>query len=309
VQAAAPPVDDPASSVDDPSSPVDDRAPLGDEPAPAPDLPGLLANRLMADRMPTGLFLSSAYFRHSVTDEENTNWSAPLGRPGAVRIVYVLPTRNGQGLPDQERLRVNLSPNYRALHWRSPHIHGVEFAELDSFDMCGLSAMIYSKVPHRRIRYIIGPTSKGREMLHKSCNAPLTFGESLCIYNEEEGLTWLLSNFVLNNLLDLIVYCYHDRKDNIENTAELRVLPYLGKGAVSHWARDPEHVYARCISEHSNQSQDLITGRLMTSRLMRQRQSLRMIDLIFETQYQTPQKLWMDVMTSQEYPHPRWRTC
>jgi len=68
----------------------------------------------------------------SLTDEEDRDWSAPLGRPCAVRIVYVLPTRRCQGLPDQERLRVNVPPKYRALHWRSPYIHGVEFAVLDS---------------------------------------------------------------------------------------------------------------------------------------------------------------------------------
>ena len=78
----------------------------------------------------------------SLTDEENTDWSAPLGRPRAVRIIYVLPTRRGQGLPDQQRLRVNFPPNHCALHWRSPHIHGVELAELDSYDIRGLSAMI-----------------------------------------------------------------------------------------------------------------------------------------------------------------------
>jgi len=57
-QAPAPPAisqaQAPAPPVDDPASPVDDPAPLVDEPAPAPDLPGLPANRLMADRMPTG---------------------------------------------------------------------------------------------------------------------------------------------------------------------------------------------------------------------------------------------------------------
>jgi len=174
----------------------------------------------------------------SLTDEENTDWSAPLGRPRAVRIVYVLPTRRGQGLPDQERLRVNVPPNYRTLHWRSPHIHGVEFAELDSYDIRGLSAMIYRKIHHHRIHYIIGATSDGRAKLRTSPNDPLTLVESIFIYNDEDVRTWLLSNSVLDDPLDLMVYCYRDRNDKRQNTAEPRVLPYLGEDAVRNWARD-----------------------------------------------------------------------
>jgi len=168
----------------------------------------------------------------SLTDEANTDWRAPLGRPRAVRIVYVLPTRRGQGLPDQERLRGNVPPNYRALHWRSPHIHGAEFTELDSYDIRGLSSMIYRKVHHRRIRYIIGATSHGRAKLRTSPNDPLTLVETIFIYNDEDVRNWLLSNSVLDDPLDLMVYCYRDRKDKRQNTAEPRVLPYLGEDAV-----------------------------------------------------------------------------
>jgi len=175
----------------------------------------------------------------SLTDEENTDWSAPLGRPRAVRIVYVLPTRRGHGLLDQERLRVNVPPNYRALHWRSPHTHGVEFAELDAYDIRGLSAMIYRKIQHRRIRYIIGATSDGRAKLCTSPNDLLTLVESIFIYNNEDVRAWLLSNSVLDDPLDLIVYCYRDQNDKRQNTAEPRVLLYLGEDALRNSARDP----------------------------------------------------------------------
>jgi len=175
----------------------------------------------------------------SLTDEENTDWSAPLGRPHAVLIVYGLPTRRGQGLPDQERLRVNVPPRYHALHWCSPDIHGVEFAELDSYDIRGLSAMLYSKIHQRRICYIIGATSKARAKLRTSPNDPLTFVGSIFSYNNEDVRTWHLSNSVLDDPLDLIVYCYRDRNDNRPNTAEPRVLRYLGEDAVGNWSRDP----------------------------------------------------------------------
>ena len=47
----------------------------------------------------------------------------------------------GQGLPPDKRIKINVAPNYHALHWHPPHVNGVEFAELDSYDIRGLSAM------------------------------------------------------------------------------------------------------------------------------------------------------------------------
>jgi len=117
----------------------------------------------------------------SLTDEENTDWSAPLGGPRAVHIVYDLPRRRGQGLPDQEGLRVNVPPNYGALNWCSPHIHGVELIEGDSYDFRALSAVGYRKFHHSRTRSIIGATSEARAKLWMSPNDPLTFGESILI--------------------------------------------------------------------------------------------------------------------------------
>ena len=133
---------------------------------------------------------------------------------------------------------MNVRPNYHALHWRSPHIHGVEFAELDSYDIRGLSAMIYRKIHHHRIRYIIGATSEGRAKLRTSPNDPLTFLESIFIYNDEGVRTRLLSNSVLDDLFELMVYCYLDRNDNRQNMAEPRVFLYLIEDAVRNWARD-----------------------------------------------------------------------
>jgi len=61
----------------------------------------------------------------SLTDLELIDWSAMLGRPGAVRIVWVCNPASGgaQG------------SNYRLLHWRPQNIHGVGLAELNSYDI------------------------------------------------------------------------------------------------------------------------------------------------------------------------------
>ena len=58
----------------------------------------------------------------SLTNEEHIDWSALLGRPRAVRIAYVLPSRRGSGLSVQERAKVNVPADYHELHWRPPHI-------------------------------------------------------------------------------------------------------------------------------------------------------------------------------------------
>jgi len=61
-------------------------------------------------------------------------------------------------------------PHYRLLHWRNPHINGVHFAELNSYDIGGLSAIISRTVPHNMICYILGATGEGRQQLRISKN-------------------------------------------------------------------------------------------------------------------------------------------
>ena len=78
-----------------------------------------------------------------------------LGRPRAVPIVWV---RNSADIDA-------LQPNDRLLHWRTPHINGVGFAQLNAYDIRGLSAIILRTVPHNAIRYILGRLVKAA----KSC--------------------------------------------------------------------------------------------------------------------------------------------
>jgi len=73
-----------------------------------------------------------------------------------MRIAYVLPSRPGLALSQFERNKVNVAPNYNLLQWGPPHVNGVLFAGLDSYDMREMSAMIYRSVPHHRICYILG---------------------------------------------------------------------------------------------------------------------------------------------------------
>ena len=146
-----------------------------------------------------------------LNNEENTDWSALLGRPRAMRLAYLLPSRRGLLLPKQERVKVNVAANYHLLHCRSPHIQGLDFAELDSYDIRGLSAMIYRCVPHHRIHYIIGATGEGCRRLCRYPNEPSSFIEYIFIESDEDVRTWLRSNSGLDDPLDLLLYCYRDR--------------------------------------------------------------------------------------------------
>jgi len=90
-----------------------------------------------------------------LTDLGDIDWSALLGRPRAVRIVWVSQTANSSAP----------RPNYGLLHWRNPHINGVRFAELNSYDIRGQWAIISRTVPHNMIRYILSATGEGRQQL------------------------------------------------------------------------------------------------------------------------------------------------
>ena len=48
--------------------------------------------------------------------------------------------------------------------------------------------------------------------------------ESIFIHYNEDVRTWLLSNSILDDPLDLMGYCYRDRNDKRQNTAEPSVL-------------------------------------------------------------------------------------
>jgi len=156
-----------------------------------------------------------------------------------VRILYVLSSRCGLALSHFERNKVNVTPNYNLLHWRTPHVNGVVFAELDSYDIRGMSAMIYRSVPHHRIRYIHGATGERRRRLCRSPMRELDSMDYVFIDSDETVRAWLISNPVLDDPLDLMMYCYRDRGSGRQDTPVLRGVAYLNENDVRNWALDP----------------------------------------------------------------------
>jgi len=122
------------------------------------------------------------------------------------------------------------------LHWRPPHINGVQFAELDSYDIRGLSAMISRNVPNDRIRYILDATGEGRRRLRRVPSERVSSIDYVFIHSDETVRAWLLSNPVLDDPLDLMIYCYRDEGDTRPATPSLRAHQYLHEDALADWA-------------------------------------------------------------------------
>jgi len=107
-----------------------------------------------------------------------------------VRIVCVLLSPRGLALSQFERNKVNVAPNYNLLHWRPSHVNGVVFAELDSYDIHGMSAMIYRSVSHHRIPYILGATGEGRRRLRRSPMRDLDSMDYVFINSDETSVRY-----------------------------------------------------------------------------------------------------------------------
>jgi len=112
------------------------------------------------------------------------------------------------------------------------------FAELDSYDICGMSAMIYRSVPHDRIRYILDARGKGRRRLRRSPMRELNSMDYVFIDSDETVRAWLHANPVLDEQLDLMVYCYRDRGSVWQDTPALTRVDYLNQNDVQNWAND-----------------------------------------------------------------------
>ena len=121
---------------------------------------------------------------------------ALLGRPRALHIVWQ------QHPVDSDAPRLN----YRILYWRYPHINGVDFAELNSYDIRGLSSAILRFVPSDSIRYIFGATGEGRRKLGEDPTHTLHYLNYIFIQSDEDVRTWLMSNQPNEDPLDVLVY-------------------------------------------------------------------------------------------------------
>jgi len=149
-----------------------------------------------------------------------------LGRPRAVRIFWVSQPANSSAP----------RPNDRLQHWRNPHINGVRFAELNSNDIRGLSTIISRTGPHNMIRYILGATCEGRQQLRLHPGAQLSYIDYVFIENDEDLRAWLLSNQVLDDPLDLLLYSHRPEARGRLPTPPLRGHNYLRENAIANWA-------------------------------------------------------------------------
>ena len=85
------------------------------------------------------------------------------------------------------RLSVSTVPEpiYNLLFWRPPRVNGVQFAELDSSDIRGLSAMSGRSVRYDTIRYILGATGEGRRQLRENPALPISWVYYVFIDSDE----------------------------------------------------------------------------------------------------------------------------
>jgi len=158
------------------------------------------------------------------------------GEARGVPIVWTWPSRRGQGQTPEGRANLNFRPDYDMLHWRPPHINGVQFAELDFYDIRGLSAVISRNVPNDRIRYILGATGEGRPRLGRVPSERVSCIDYVFINSDETVRAWPLSNPVLDDPRDLMIYCYRDEGNTRPATPSLRAHQYLHQDAVADWA-------------------------------------------------------------------------
>jgi len=98
--------------------------------------------------------------------------------------------------------------------------------------------MITRSIPHETIRYILGATGKGRRLLRDNPNTPLSWLNYVFIDDDEAVRAWLLSNPVLEDPLDLLIYCHWPNNVSMEPRPALRGHNYLVPGAVTNWANE-----------------------------------------------------------------------
>jgi len=85
----------------------------------------------------------------------------------------------------------------------------VDFEQLNSYDIAGLSSAILRYVPSDSIRYIFGATGEGRRELREDPSHALHYSNYISIQSDEDVLTLLLSNQSNEDPLDVLVYCHH----------------------------------------------------------------------------------------------------
>jgi len=127
-------------------------------------------------------------------------------------------------------------PNYGQHAWRP--VNGVQFAELDSYDIRGLSAMITRSIRHETIQYILGATGAACRLLQAYPHTPRSWINYVFIDHDKVVGDWIPSNPVLEDTLDLLSYCHRANKVSREPRPALRGNNYRVPGAVTNWANE-----------------------------------------------------------------------
>jgi len=86
------------------------------------------------------------------------------------------------------------------------------------------------------IRYTLGATGEGRQQLCLHPGAQLSYIDYVFIENDEDVRAWLLSNPVLDDPLNLLVYCHRPETRGRLPTPPLRGHNYLCENAIANWA-------------------------------------------------------------------------
>jgi len=86
------------------------------------------------------------------------------------------------------------------------------------------------------IRYILGATGDSRQQLRLHPGAQLSYINYVFIENDEDVKAWLLLNPVLDDPLDLLVYCHRPETRGRLPTPPLRGHNYLRENAIANWA-------------------------------------------------------------------------
>jgi len=92
-------------------------------------------------------------------------------------------------------------------------------------------------VPHNAIRYILGASGEGRHQLRLHRAFQLSYIDNMFIENDEGVRAWLQSNPVLEDPLDLLVYCHRPASRERPATPPLRGHDYLHENAVANSAQ------------------------------------------------------------------------
>ena len=98
--------------------------------------------------------------------------------------------------------------------------------------------MIVRSVPYNAIRYILCTTGEGSRQPRENLALPISWKDYVFIDSDVGVRAWLLSNPVLEDPLDLLVYCHCVPGNKRPVTPYLQRHNYLAENAVANWACD-----------------------------------------------------------------------